>query len=180
MELMSKHKWVNVVGVIIIILGGIALYDERIKQKDESKNINATEFNYDEEIKQKNENKNINVTEFSYDDMHVKYIKHEVVENMSGDKCLVIYYEFTNNSNENKAFIYSFSDKAFQDGIELDFSIFHVNEESKNSDREIQPGVTITVASGFVIKSNSIVTLQIEPFISFSDEKLMEMQLSIE
>lgn len=160
MKLMSKHKWVNVIGIIIIIFGIIILYDERIKKKNESKNINVTEFNYD--------------------DMHVKYIKHEVIENMSGDECIAIYYEFTNNSNENKTFDYSFSDKAFQDGVELDNSIFHVNEESKNSDREIQPGVTITVASGFVINNNSnVVTLQMKPFSAFSDEILMEMELSI-
>ncbi len=127
----------------------------------------------------KSEEKNIYNTEFDYDDMHVKYLSHEITENMSGDMCIAIYYEFTNNSNENKMFDTEFSDKAFQDGVELDFSIFHVNDASKNSSREIQPGVTVTVASGFVLNNDGNVTLQVEPWISFSGERLMEIELSV-
>lgn len=122
-----------------------------------------------------------NSYEFDYNDMHVKYIKHEIVENLAGEKCLAIYYEFTNNSSENKAFDYSFTDKVFQNGVELDFSLFHVNEESKNSSREIQPGTTVTVTSGFVLgESMDNVTLQITPWISWSDKTLLEMELSLQ
>lgn len=121
-----------------------------------------------------------NGTEFDYEDTHVKYLKHEVVENMAGDKCLAVYYEFTNNSDENKTFLYTFSDKAFQNGVELDVSLFHVNDDSKNSSREIQPGVTVTVVSGFVLSDEtSNVTLQVEPMISFTNEKLLEIDLSL-
>lgn len=119
--------------------------------------------------------------EFDYNDMHVKYLKHEIVENLAGEKCLAIYYEFTNNSSENKAFDYAFSDTAFQNGVELDFSLFHVNEESKNSSREIQPGTTVTVTSGFVLgESRDNVTLQITPWISWSNKTLLEMDLSLQ
>ena len=125
--------------------------------------------------------RNINNTEFDYNGMHVKYVKHEILTNMAGEKCLAVYYEFTNNSDENKEFIYLFSDKVFQNGVELEASMFHVNEESKNSGKEIQPGTTITVTSGFVLgESRDSVTLQIEPWISFSDEKLMEISLSLQ
>lgn len=118
--------------------------------------------------------------EFSYDDTYVKYLKHEIVENMAGEKCLAVYYEFTNNSDENQTFMYLFHDKVFQNGVELDGSLFHVNDDSKNSTREIQPGTTVIVVSGFVLSDESSnVTLQIEPMISFTNEKLLELDLAL-
>lgn len=171
-------------------------YKTEIKQPE--RNINTeqqTDYNSQEEYEEK-QTETISATEsepeadpqdsysngleFSYDDTHVKYLKHEVVENMTGDKCLAVYYEFTNNSEENQTFIYLFNDKAFQNGVELDGSLFHVNDDSKNSSREIQPGTTVVVVSGFVLgDESSDVTLQIEPWISFSNEKLLELDLSL-
>ena len=111
---------------------------------------------------------------------HVAYIKHEIVENMSGEKCIAIYYEFTNNSDEGKTFIYTISDKAFQDGVELDASWFHVNDESKNADSEIKPGVTITVCSGFVLRDEkSDVELEVKEWISLNDKTKDSMVLSL-
>lgn len=110
------------------------------------------------------------VINFEYNDCHVKYIRHEITENMAGEQCIAIFYEFTNNSSDGKTFSYVFNDKVFQNGMEDSFSLFHVNEESKNSGKEIQPGATVTVCSGFVLQDLSDVTLEVEPFISFSDK----------
>lgn len=111
---------------------------------------------------------------------NVKYIKHEIVENMSGDKCVAVYYEFTNNSKDNRSFYTTVSDKAFQNGIELEDSLFHVNDESKNSTVEIKPGVTLTVCSGFVLRDEeSDVELEISAWISFKDNPDDKMVLSI-
>lgn len=113
-------------------------------------------------------------------DCHVKYIKHEIVENMSGDKCVAVYYEFTNNSKEGKTFDFTISDKAFQNGIELDISLFHVNDESKNGSSEIKPGVTITVCSGFVLRDEtSDVELEVDEWISFNKSIEDKMVLSL-
>lgn len=50
--------------------------------------------------------------------------------------------------------------------------MWHANDESKNSGKEIQKGVTITVSSSFVLgDSEDDVTLEITPFIS--DKKLL-------
>lgn len=117
---------------------------------------------------------------FTYSNMTVEYVKHELIENLAGETCLAVYYEFTNNSDENKTFAYSFDDKVFQNGVELDTSWFHVNDESKNSGREIQPGTTVTVVSGFVLnESRDNVTLQIEPWISFKENILLELELEL-
>jgi len=112
---------------------------------------------------------------------HVKYISHEIVENMAGDKCLAVYYEFTNNDDEAKSFSYTISDKAFQNGIELDTSMFHVNDDSKNSGSEIKPGVTITVCSGFVLRDETAeVELEVGEWITLKKSPDATMVLSLE
>lgn len=121
------------------------------------------------------------IVDVDISDCHIKYIKHEIVENMSGDKCVAVYYEFTNNSDEEKTFWTTISDKAFQDGVELESSIFHVNDDSKNSNVEIKSGVTITVCSGFVLRNeNSDIELEIEKWITLKDEPEDKMILSIQ
>lgn len=110
---------------------------------------------------------------------HVTYEGHEVVQNMAGDWCVAVYYTFTNNTDENKAFIYTVQDKAFQNGVELDISLFHVNDDSKTSDLELQPGVSATVCSGFVLRDTSDVELQIYPWITFDKTPTDGMLLSV-
>ena len=113
-------------------------------------------------------------------DCHIKYIKHEIVKNLSGDECIAVYYEFTNNSDKNKSFDYTVSDKAFQNGVELESSLFHVNDESKASGLEIKPEITITVCSVFVLRDEeSDVELEIDEWLSADDETEDEMVLSV-
>lgn len=132
-----------------------------------------------EEDKQENQEKQ--EKEFTYEKMTVKYLRHEISENAAGDDVLIVYYEFTNNSKDNAAFDYSFSDKCFQNGVELEGSIFHANDETKNSDKEIQPGTTLEVASAFMLgDSMDTVTLEIEPWVSFTDKKLMTLELELQ
>nr|DAF72790.1 MAG TPA: protein of unknown function DUF5067 [Caudoviricetes sp.] len=110
---------------------------------------------------------------------HVTYEGHEVVQNMAGDLCVAVYYQFTNNTSENQEFDLTVSDKAFQNGVELEQSVFHVNDESKLSVMEIQPGVSITVCSGFVLRDESNVELQLFPWISFDSTPSDAMLLSV-
>lgn len=125
-----------------------------------------------------NQTNNQSDEEFTYKSKTVKYLKHEVTENDFGEKVLVVYYDFTNNSDDNAVFDYSFDDTCFQNGVEIKHSMWHANDESKNSGKEIQKGVTVTVASSFVLgDSEDDVTLEITPFIS--DKKLLTKTLSL-
>lgn len=110
---------------------------------------------------------------------HVTYEGHEVVQNMAGDSCVAVYYQFTNNTSENQEFDLTVSDKAFQNGVELEQSVFHVNDESKLSGMEILSGVSITVCSGFVLRDESNVELQIFPWISYDSAPSDAMLLSV-
>lgn len=118
---------------------------------------------------------------FTYDKMDVKFIEHKVENDMSGTQCLVLYFDFTNNSEENKTFFTSFDVKAFQNGVSLDESFIHVNEETKNHGREIQPGTTVRVAEAFVLsESKDTIDIEIEPYISFLKKSLLEFEVNLE
>ena len=120
-----------------------------------------------------------NIIDVDIGGCHVTYEGHEVVQNMAGDWCVAVYYTFTNNTDENNAFIYTVQDKAFQNGVELDISLFHVNDDSKTSDSELQPGASATVCSGFVLRDTSDVELQVYPWITFDKTPTDAMLLSV-
>lgn len=121
------------------------------------------------------------ITQFEYEGMTVKYLRHEVMTDSIGQKVLVVYYDFTNNSDENQTFDYAFADKCFQNGVEVEHSYWHANDESKNSGKEIRPGTTLEVASSFVLGDcMDDVELEIEPWITWEENILFSMNLELE
>lgn len=114
-------------------------------------------------------------------DCHITYLKHEIVENMAGDRCLAVYFQFTNNNKEAKSFIYTVSDKAYQNGVQLESSLFHVNDESHSKSLEVKTGVSITVCSAFVLRDETAdVELDVAPWISLSDKVTDSMTLKLQ
>ena len=151
-----------------------------------SGNDNKTEATTQAETQQENtleattEEVDDNIIDTDIGDCHIKYLKHEIVENMAGDKCVAIYYEFTNNSEESKAFDYVVGEKAFQNGVQLDTSTFHVNDESKARGSEIKQGITITVCSGYVLKDETAdIEVEMGEWISFDDKPIDTMVLKL-
>ena len=107
---------------------------------------------------------------------HVRYIRSEVVESEDEGICLVVYYEFKNNSDENKCFIYTVEESWFQNGIELQPTIYHLNEESVNSELKIQPGIKIIVASSYVLRDFSDVEIYVSD-ASPENEDIFDMMM---
>ena len=110
----------------------------------------------------------------------LKYLRHEMVENAFGDECLAVFYEFTNNSEETTSCIYTFSDKAFQNGIELETSYVYIEDVEDNGSKEIRPGISVEVYTLFEPQDNSVVELEVSEWISLSDTPLDTMQLALE
>ena len=172
---------------VLLFSIGASTTNEEEKQEDtvaesEQQEVEvATKAGKESEVKETESETEEPTTEFTYGKMTVKYLRHEITENEMGENVLIVYYEFTNNSNDNQAFIYSFSDTCFQNGVQLDDSLFHANEQTRNADREIQPGATIEVASAFDIgDSRDTVTLEVEPWVSFTSNKLLTLELELE
>ncbi len=121
------------------------------------------------------------IGQFEYGDCTVKYLRHEIIENDMGETVLVVYYDFTNNGDDSRCFDYLATGKAFQNGVELESSFWHANEESKNSGKEIQKGTNLTVADSYVLgESRDNVTIEFRPFNVWSDKLLMSLELTLE
>lgn len=174
----KKHigSWFAVVVFAVYMAIGIfAIPGMNSGQKGNDK----TEISSDSKDRDEKENEE-NLMKFSYNNADCEFLEYKIEKDEFGEEHLVLYFEFTNNSNENQAFGYLFSTKVFQNGVELDSSFVHVNEETRNSAREIQKGTTITVAEAFSIgDSRENIKIEITPFSIWSDKKIFEKEIQI-
>ena len=111
-------------------------------------------------------------------DYYVKIGEWFLTKDYEGKDALVVSFEFTNNSDEAKAFLYAVSDKAYQDGIQLETAILMNVDgyEVENSMKEIKKGATLQVQQAFVLDSiTSPVEIEVTEFISFSDDMLYKL-----
>ena len=93
---------------------------------------------------------------------------------------ITVYYQFTNNSDSDKAFFTTVTAKAFQNGVELQDSYIYTSEETRTAQSEIKPGVTTTVAESYRLQDRSDVQLEISPWISITDEITDSATITIE
>jgi hypothetical protein len=150
------------------------------KTVEEEKPQEVIEEKEEEPVKKK-EDKEENSKSFEYADMTVEFIEYSIEENAVGEKCLVLYFDFTNDRDESQAFGYTFTVKAFQDGVELEPTYFQVNKETENSTKEIKPGVTLRVAEQYGIEDVSgTINVEIEPFNIWSDKVLLDYEFSLD
>lgn len=181
----GKAKWI-IIAIVFILFIGLFSDDSDDNSTTESTNsttnsttnVDKNETPNSTDKEEENTEEKV-VDEFTYRDMVVKYLKHEIVVDDVDQTVLVVYYDFTNNSDKNKTFDYSFSDTCFQNGVEVEHSWWHVNDESHNSGKEIKPGTTITVASSFVLgESQDDIELEITPWVG--SKVLFEKKLSLD
>lgn len=90
-----------------------------VKTESEKNNVKNDNKVVEQAPNQEEKKEEQNLIDADVNDCHVKYIGASIEDNYVDESCLVIYYEFTNNSNENKCFDYTIGAKAFQDGVEL-------------------------------------------------------------
>lgn len=105
-------------------------------------------------------------------DYHVEIKGAALGEDYEGNPIIVITYSWTNNSDETKSPMWTISEKAFQDGVELDTAIVMNSDvyDSGASMKEVRPGTTIEAQCAFVMTSESIVEFEMTELISFSNE----------
>lgn len=109
------------------------------------------------------------------------YLGCEVFEEEYYGKLIAFYFDFGNKSEENQAFYTTYTVKAFQNGIEMEKSYFSENESYENSVKDIQPDNTVKVAVVYEYKDNkNPINLEVYPWISFDNEKLMEIEIKPE
>lgn len=113
------------------------------------------------------------------DDTTLKYLKHEVITDSNDREVVVVYFDFTNNSKDNEAFIYNYNVTCFQNGKELDYPLASFDvDEYNNAARELQTGANITVARIYILEDKSDIDLEVTPW--GSNKKLMKLTLKVE
>ena len=180
-----QSKTWRTVGIILMILFVLGIIGNMEEEPNESK-TNQTEISK-ESIEEnvpapitKNEEKKTDIIDFTKNDCSLKYLRHEYKENVFGEECLAVYYLFTNNSTESVAYLYTFTDKAFQNGIELEKSFFILEDEDDNSSKEIKPGYSAEVYSLYKPKDKTSLELEVTEWISLNNKVLDSMILSLE
>lgn len=170
-----KQTIFKVIGIYLLIcFVGMIL----VRQNDEGEK--EKDVLQDSVSQEETEQVSEEVSTFEYADITMKYLKSEIVYNAIDEKCLFVYFEMTNDSDENQAFSYLVTCKAFQNGIELDTNYIYDSDEERNGSKEIQPGATITVAEVFELgDSTDNVTLEVRPFNIWSDRLLFEKEIPI-
>lgn len=81
----------------------------------------------------------------------VAIVDGQLVTDYEGNPAFAVLMTFTNNSEENATFTYTFNVKAFQNGVEQDIPILmglpdEIQKAYDLSFQEIRPGTTVTVA----------------------------------
>lgn len=164
--------------VILIVIGTLFSSGSNNDSSSSSNDEAANEASVTGDKIQTDEKKKSSATECEYGDTTLKYLESKVTKDDLDNDVLVLYFEFTNNSNENKSYMYTYTTKVFQNGVELENNYVHVGEETRNAGLEIQPGTTVRVADSFEFKGDSsTVTVEVEPWVSITDEKLMNFTL---
>lgn len=97
-----------------------------------------------------------------------------------GKAVVVITYTWTNNSDRSQAFYTAITDKAFQDGVELESAYLTNGESTKNATKEIKPGKSLKVKQAFRLDSKTEpVTVECSEWVSFTDALLAKKTFNL-
>lgn len=106
-------------------------------------------------------------------DYHVEIKGAQLAEDYEGNPAIIVTYSWTNNSDDTTSAMVSTSEKAFQDGVQLDTAIIMDSDvyDSGNSMKDVRPGTTLDIQCAFLLTSEtSVVEFEIAEWISFSDD----------
>lgn len=103
-------------------------------------------------------------------DSYVEIKSADLTTDYEGNPAIIITYSWTNNSDETTSAMVSTSEKAFQDGVELDTAlILSDSYDSSASMKDVRPGSTIDVQCAFVLSNQtSNVEFELSELFSFS------------
>lgn len=98
----------------------------------------------------------------------IRYSRHVSANDFAGAPCLLVYYDYTNNSGEASSAMVDVNLQAFQNGQALEAAIPETNDDAiDHFMAEIQPGETVSVCQAFSLTDTSPVTLQAGEAFSF-------------
>ena len=114
------------------------------------------------------------------DSFTLKYVRHEMGEDVNGSPCVYVYYDFTNNSDQAVSIPSVSYTKLTQNGSECGkASVAEMNDEMNNYKTEVQPGATVTACEVYSVSDTSDVLLEAVEFVP-TNAKSASMTLTLE
>jgi hypothetical protein len=109
-------------------------------------------------------------------DYNVVIDSFRMAEDYQGNDVIIVKYLFTNNSDESDSFMLAVDEIAYQDGVELQESIFvddSANYSMDNQSKKIRPGVTLAVEVAYELSDTTTdVEIEVEEIFSFKERKV--------
>ncbi len=101
-----------------------------------------------------------------------------VTTDYEGNPAMIIDFSFTNNSDEATSFAVACSQKAFQNGVQLETAIV-MDDLGNGYMAEIKPGATTQARLAFSLADESDVTVEVSELFSLDDTILAEATFSV-
>lgn len=121
--------------------------------------------------------------DFDIEDSHIVYSKYRITKDYDGNKCVVLYYDFTNKKSDPQgAWLADYSIKVFQNGVECDTAYIWDGRDDAmdNYSKDVMQGTTINVAKAYKVQDNSDLTIQIKELWKWSNPKTQTVTLKIQ
>lgn len=172
----GKLKWGIIVIVVLVAIGIFTGGND----KEDKNNSQANEQRTNQDVQAGTQSKEMQapqkvddgIINFDGDGYNVTYVKHELSEDYEGNPCLLFYYTFTNNSEENASAAVNSHIKVFQNGVQCDPAFLSDSPDSSgNYMKDVQPGYSVEVCQSFKLSNTSDVTVEVSDLISFDDKK---------
>ena len=108
----------------------------------------------------KNKDKNTDPNLIKLGDYTLLYKDACIMEDSDGNDALVITLDFTNNSKDNASYLWSVSETAMQNGVELEIATVFTGPDSydtviESQYLEVAPGKTLEVCTPFVLNDGA-------------------------
>lgn len=102
---------------------------------------------------------------------YVEITSADLTTDYEGNPAIIITYSWTNNSDETTSAMVSISEKAFQDGVELDTAFIMSDDyDSSASMKDVRPGSTIDVQCAYTLSNQaSEIEFELSELFSFSN-----------
>lgn len=101
-----------------------------------------------------------------------------VTTDYEGNPAVIVDFTFTNNSDEATSFAVACSQKAFQNGVQLETAIV-MDDLGNGYMAEIKPGATTQARLAFSLADESDVTVEVGELFSLDDTILAEATFSV-
>ena len=145
----------------------IAALEERVAALEAQHNISEEPATESEQSEISYENGGLTLT----------YKRHEVAKDHDGHDCVIIYFDFINESDDNTSAIAQYVIKAFQHRKEIEHTSTGGNQAALDWSTEIMPGADpLEVATAYQISDTSEIVVEVS---SWTDRSADEIQFTL-